>query len=55
MIDFVRVCVEVAKDLRPQYIESLLKGDVKDYDMDMMLIDEKKCRSHTYKKLVKDE
>lgn len=43
---------EVAKDLHPKFIEAWLNGEVKDYDMDMVLIDEKKRRSHTYKKLI---
>ena len=51
MIEFVRAILEIGKDLRPDYIESWLKGEVKDFDMDMILIDEKKNRSHNYKKL----
>lgn len=43
--------IEAAKELRPKYIEAWLNGEVKDFDMDMMLLDEKKCRSSTYKKL----
>ena len=54
MIEFVRVMVEIAKDLRPNYVEAWLEGKVKDFDMDMMLIDERKCRSHTYKKLAEE-
>lgn len=43
---------QIAKDLHAEYVESWLQGKVKDYDMDMVLIDEKKRRSYTYKKLV---
>ena len=55
MITLVKVFLEIAKDLRPDYIESWLKGEVKDFDMDMMLIDEKKNRSHNYKKLAEEK
>lgn len=52
IIQLVISFAEIAKDLRKDYVELWLKGEVNDYDMDMMLLDEKKCRSYTYKKLV---
>ena len=37
--------VEAAKNLRPEYIELWLQGKVKDYDMDMTLIEEPLIKS----------
>lgn len=54
MIDFVKVFLEVAKENRNEFIEKWLKGEVKDYDVDMILIEEKKYRSHHYKKVFGD-
>ena len=51
MIDLVFAFTEIAKDLRPEYVERWLKGEVEDYDMDMMLLNEKHCRQSTYIKL----
>ena len=56
--DLVMEFVKIAKDLRPDYIEAWLVQKetdqfkkITDFDMDMMLLDEKKCRSLTYKRL----
>lgn len=46
--------VQISKDLRPEYIEHWLKGQVKDFDMDMMLLDEKRCRLSTYQRLASE-
>ena len=54
MIEFVKVFLEVAKDLRSEYIEKWLNGEVKDYDLDMILIDERNYRKHHYKKVFGD-
>ena len=45
---------EAAKNLRPLFIEKWIEGEVNDFDMDMILIEEKKHRSSTYKKLVRE-
>jgi hypothetical protein len=57
----VKAFVEVARDLRPEFIEAWLTQrqtenivKITDYDMDIILIEEKKYRSHTYKKLVNE-
>lgn len=44
--------VKIAKDLRPKYIEDWIEGKVNDFDMDMLLIEEKKHRVKTYKNLL---
>ena len=55
--NLVKSFVEIARDLRPEYIEAWLtqKSDkfdlITDYDMDMTLIEEKKHRISTYKKI----
>lgn len=58
IMNLVMGFVKIAKDLRPQYIEAWLTQKetdqfkkITDYDMDMMLLDEKKCRASTYKRL----
>ena len=48
--ELVKGFIEAAKDLRGDYVEHWLDGKVKDYDMDMALIETKKL-SHTYHKL----
>lgn len=50
IFELVKSFIEIAKDLRGDYVESWLQGKVKDYDMDMQLIESKKM-SHSYKKL----
>lgn len=61
IMDLVISFVEIAKELRPQYIEAWLSQTennefkkITDYDMDMTLLDEKKARQSTYKKLTNE-
>lgn len=54
VLELVYSFCEIAKDMQPKYIEAWLKGEVKDYDMDMVLIDEKQRRETTYKKLANE-
>ena len=51
ILNLVKAFVEVAKDLRPEFIEKWLQGEVNDYDMDMILIEERKHRELTYKRI----
>jgi len=55
MITFAQLIAEIGKDLRNDYVEAWLKCKVKDFDMDMALIEEKKHRKSTYKKLYEEE
>jgi hypothetical protein len=61
IMNLVKAFVDIAKDLRPNYIEVWLSQKetdkfekVTDFDMDMMLLDEKKCRASTYKRLANE-
>ena len=54
IFDLVYSFVEVARDLQKEYVEAWLKGEVKDYDMDMALINERQARSGSYKKLANE-
>lgn len=51
ILALVKAFNEIAKDLHGDYVEHWLQGEVNDYDMDMMLIDEKKHRALTYKRI----
>lgn len=61
IMDLVISFVKIAKELQPKYIEAWLSqkenGEferITDYDMDMTLLDEKKARQSTYKKLANE-
>lgn len=50
--ELIKTFVYTAKDLHGEYVESWLEGKVNDYDMDMILINEKKLRALTYKRIL---
>ena len=50
VFELVKGFMEADKDLRGDYVEHWLNGKVKDYDMDMQLIEAKKL-SHNYNKI----
>lgn len=52
--ELVKAFVEIAKDLRPDYIENWLDGKVSNSDMENMLSDEKRCRLSTYLRLANE-
>lgn len=54
IMELVYSMVEVARDLQKDYVKAWLRGEVKDYDMDMILIKERQARSTTYKKLANE-
>lgn len=54
VFELVKAFVEIAKDLRPDYIEGWINGKVSNADMEVMLSDEKRCRLSTYLELANE-
>lgn len=49
--ELVKGFAYISKDLKGEYVEKWIKEEISDYDMDMTLIDEKKLRAVTYKRI----